>query len=190
MICLFHLCFSCHPSYSGFLLLLLNSFSLVLILSSPATLNPYNSLLCFFQLLAKRGSQRTENETAISNHCFKSCLRCLHPYLCHRLVGTGHQRKSRQNPPKDYGAPPTLLDSPHESSRVQTSHQEIAQSLKPYKNQGFHFSVAEPVGSVLVLGVQKEGAKISQAPGERTGSESCSKALDFLQLNEVLTCAW
>lgn len=60
--------FSCNPIYSGFLLLLLNSFSLVLILSSPATPNPYNSLLCFFQLLAKWGSQRTENETAISNH--------------------------------------------------------------------------------------------------------------------------
>lgn len=54
----------------------------------------YFSLPYFFQLLAKQGTERTENETTISNHI------CNVPNPCNRWVGIGPQRKPDKIPLK------------------------------------------------------------------------------------------
>lgn len=137
----FHLCFLCHPVHSGFLCCPLNSLSLP----------PHTSLLCFFLLFAEQGRQRTEDETAISSHYFKSHLQCLYPYLTPQIGGGDWPlKKARQNPPKeDSRDAPNLLEGHCEHSRVQGSHQKITLYPKPYKNQGLHFSASEPSGSGL-----------------------------------------
>lgn len=150
----------------------LNSVSVSVSLPSPCSPPPppHPPPLLFPALFIPALGQASHQKNRKWNHNFKSHLQCPHPYLMQQICGDWPPEKTRQNLSKDdYGVPSTLLEDQHESSRVQRSHQKIARSPKPYKNQGFHFSVGFVLG-----GEQKEAS--SQAPGERMGSQNCPKA--------------
>lgn len=136
----------------------LNPSPLSLSLSLPHT--HINSLPCFFQFWAKQGTQRTENETVISNHHFKSHLRSPHPSLMPQTGRDLAAEKARRNPPNDDYGPLPSWKVPMKGAERRGFTRKRPQ---PYKNQGV------PSVSDLRLGCTEARSQVSRArePAQR-----------------------